>query len=170
MGYDAPDIQGWMSPNELNWLYERAKEMESVVEIGCWKGKSTHALLSGCPGPVFAVDHFQGNSDELKGQHAEATRHDIGEDFKRNVGHFPNLVLMRMASIGASKFFKDKSINMVFIDGCHIKEEVKADIQAWMPVCRRLLCGHDFSVIKEALTDMNLNFKTEVGTIWSVVP
>jgi hypothetical protein len=170
MGYEPPDIQGWMSSDELTWLYERAREMASVVEIGSWKGKSTHALLSGCHGPVFAVDHFLGNPDELAGQHKEATERDISVDFKKNVGNFPKLVMMRMDSIEASKFFREKSVDMIFIDGCHTFEAVLADLKAWLPICRRLVCGHDISLgtVKEALRIMGLNFKEEVRSIWSV--
>jgi hypothetical protein len=169
MDYVVPAIEGWMGGrDELPWLYARAQEMRSIVEIGCWKGRSTHALLSGCPGPVFAVDHFKGSPNELKGAHIEATRRDIFPDFWANVGEFKNLVTMRMDSIEAAGFFREKSVDMVFIDGCHLREAVAADIKAWMPICRRLLCGHDTNVVKGALEDMKLNYKNEVGSIWGV--
>jgi hypothetical protein len=49
-------IQGWMGSHELRWLHQTARELGSVVEIGCWKGRSTFALCSsGCP-RVVAVE------------------------------------------------------------------------------------------------------------------
>ena len=54
-------ITGFMSEPELTQLYKWACECESIVEIGSWRGRSTHALLSGCKGKVYAVDHFGGN-------------------------------------------------------------------------------------------------------------
>jgi hypothetical protein len=44
--YDL-SIPGWMTEDELRWLHETAKSMASVVEIGCYQGRSTFALLQG---------------------------------------------------------------------------------------------------------------------------
>lgn len=141
--YTHPDIQGWMSDGELQWLYEAAKDCKRIVEIGCWKGRSTHALLSGCHGTVFAVDHFMGNPSEIDTAHAEAKTVDIYEIFERNVGSFSNLFVLRKDSIEASKHFKDNSLDMVFIDGEHTKQAFKADYETWLPKCSGLFCGHD---------------------------
>jgi len=50
--YKATQIEGWMSYAELIWLNLTAKKMNSIVEIGSWKGRSAHALASACPGKV----------------------------------------------------------------------------------------------------------------------
>ena len=139
------EIDGWMSPEDLTFLFESAKRMSSILEIGSWKGRSTHALLSGCPGVVFAIDHFKGSrSPQAIGLAREAARVDIHAQFMRNVGHFQNLVVYRMKSLEAVSFFADNSINMVFIDGEHLYEDVKADIHAWLPKTTELICGHDY--------------------------
>ena len=140
-GY-SNSIPGWMSLVQLNWLYDTSKEMDSIVEIGSWKGKSTHALLSGCKGTVWAVDHFKGSwADEA---HKEARERDIYPDFLENVGRFKNLKVLKMSSKEAAKQFKDKSVDMVFIDGGHTYEEVKQDIEMWLPKAKKLICGHDY--------------------------
>jgi hypothetical protein len=140
-------IDGWMSPEDLEFLFESAKRMSSIVEIGSWKGRSTHALLSGCPGTVHAVDHFKGSlAPQASGLAREAARVDIHAEFLRNVGHFPNLVVHRMKSLEAAPGFLDKSIDMVFIDGEHLYEDVKADILAWLPKTVKLICGHDYQI------------------------
>jgi hypothetical protein len=72
-----PDIQGWMTRDELTWLYETAQTMQSIAEIGCWKGRSTCALLSGCPGTVHAVDHFLGSATERDTFHKEVHTKDV---------------------------------------------------------------------------------------------
>jgi len=56
----AEKIDGAMGREDLEWLHDTAKRMASVVEVGCWKGRSTYALLAGCLGPVYAVDHWEG--------------------------------------------------------------------------------------------------------------
>ena len=137
------DIVGWIRPVELEWLYSTAKEMSSVVEVGSWKGKTTDALLTGCKGTVWAVDHFKGSKTERDSFHWEATKRDISKIFLGNVGHHKNLRLLKMDSLEAAKTFKNKSVDMVFIDGGHEYEEVKADIEAWLPKVKKLMCGHD---------------------------
>ena len=167
--YKSPEIDGWMSDNELQFLYKTAKDMGNIVEIGAWKGRSTHALLTGCSGLVYAVDHFAGSKGEEEA-HKEA-REDGGEkvynEFMKNVGDFPNLTVLRMTSEEAVKKFKDKSIDMVFIDGEHTGEAVAQDIAMWLPKAKKIICGHDYNwpAIKESVDTVfkDLHF---VDSIW----
>lgn len=164
-----PHIDGWMGDDELQWLYEQASLMESIVEVGSWEGRSTHALLSGCKGIVFAVDHFLGSETERHSNHILATQTSIRRRFDGNVGTFPNLRVFEMESAEASKQFADKSVDMVFIDGDHGYEWVKLDLLSWLPKCRVLLCGHDQPQdgVPRALREILGEVKMEVGTIWS---
>jgi glycosyltransferase involved in cell wall biosynthesis len=142
MEYDTAknNIQGWMNDTDLLWLFDTAKEMESIVEIGSWKGRSTHALLSGCKGIVYAVDHFLGSIDEP----AEADAGDVYKDFMKNVGGFKNLKVLKMDSSEAVKQFPDNSIDMVFIDAGHAYEEFTfEEIKRWLPKAKKIICGHN---------------------------
>lgn len=132
--YKNDNIEGSMHRGELNWLFLTAQKMNNIVEVGSFKGRSTHALLSGCPGTVHAVDTFK-NSTERK---------DSYEDFIKNVGHFKNLKVYKTDSLEAARKFEDKSIDMVFIDADHSYETVKADIEVWLPKVKKLICGHDY--------------------------
>jgi len=169
MIYEKTEIDGFMSGDELDWLFERAQTMDSIVEIGSWKGLSTHALLSGCMGTVFAVDTFLGSPDEIEGAHIEARDHDIYQIFYRNVGHFKNLVTMRMESVKAAQFFRSQSIDMIFIDGSHKFSDIMIDLLSWVPICKNLICGHDIheAGVPRALSLSKLNFKKEIGCLWS---
>ena len=135
----SSSIPGWIKSIELSWLYIIAQVMDSIVEIGSWRGRSTDALLSGCPGTVWAVDHFKGNKE-----HSEEQKTGIHEAFLENVGHYKNLELLKMNSLKAVKRFEDKSVDMVFIDGEHTYREVRSDIKAWLPKTKKLICGHDY--------------------------
>lgn len=171
MTYPGNNIDGWMFHEELQWLYGQAMKMKNVVEIGSWMGRSTHALLSGCPGTVYAVDHFKGSPTERETNHKRALTEDIYSIFKQNMSEFKNLVTLKLDSIEASKIFAPKGIDMVFIDGEHTYDAVKADIETWMPKCRKLLCGHDGNEkqIKQVFSDLNLKPKCEVASsIWSI--
>ena len=52
-------VEGWMLDSELEWLEEKAKTMDSIVEIGAWKGRSTLAFCKSCPGMVWAIDPWR---------------------------------------------------------------------------------------------------------------
>jgi hypothetical protein len=145
-GHYTNSIDGWMNEPDLQFLFATSKKMRHVVEIGSWKGRSTHALCSGCPGMVHSVDTFQGGDEpQAKAVKEYAKWYDVYGEFKRNVGHFPNLAVHKKRSLEAAKEFHDGSIDMVFIDGGHAYDEVKADIEAWLPKAKKMICGHDYT-------------------------
>lgn len=123
-------IWGWMSPAELEWLGAQAATMDSVAEIGVLHGRSAFALLTACAGPVFCVDPWDDVMD-----------HSL-PSFKSFCGHFPNLRIVRGYSPAAAAEVPD--VDMTFIDGNHDYEQVVADIGAWLPKTRKLICGHDY--------------------------
>ena len=128
---DVPgtNIWGWMSEIELTWLREQAATMDSVAEIGVLHGRSAFALLTGCKGPVYCVDPWDDEGDHCL------------PSFKSSCGHFPNVSIVRGYSPAAAAEVPD--IDMTFIDADHVYESVVADINAWLPKTRKLLCGHD---------------------------
>ncbi len=146
-GPPSPGIQGWMGDHELQWLYEHARQMTSIVEIGSWRGRSTHALLSGCQGDVWAVDHFQGSRGELNACHQDAATHDIEAEFRDNLKQFGDrLHVVNMESGEAAKLFGNGEFDMVFIDASHIEEDVLRDLELWAPKARLLVAGHDWNL------------------------
>lgn len=162
------EIDGWMSSEELVLLNNLAKETNSIVEIGSWKGKSTHALLSGCKGIVTAVDHFKGTvSDGDAHKEAFEDSESVYKQFVDNVGHFINLKIIKNTSEEAVANFEDKSIDMVFIDGEHTFESVRKDIDIWFPKTKKIICGHDYNFegVKEAVNKAFNKVET-IGSIW----
>jgi hypothetical protein len=166
----TPEIPGWMTETELQWLYRKAKERERIAEIGVWFGRSTHALLSGCPGAVLAVDHFKGSPSELGNAHQFAKTGSVLQEFRKYCGHFPNLDVMPMDSTEAAKNVADGGMDMIFIDGEHIYEAVYADICDWYPKLKSggLFCGHDRSEagVKRALEQFGITTTKAAGSIW----
>lgn len=164
--YQPLCVESSVSDEEATWLFNKAKEMNSIVEIGSWYGKSTHALLSNCLGVVYAVDHFQGSVALNDATHGRSGR----EEFFKNVGHFTNLKLLEMPSREAAKLFKDKSVDMVFIDAGHLYEEFCEDVTLWLPKVRKVICGHDISWpgVSRGLMDLVIKWTVVVGTMWEV--
>lgn len=142
-GYQSPQIAGWFSYPEQLFMYEAGKNMESAIELGSWKGKSTHALCSsGCP-DVTAIDTWAGSEFEPEA-HAEAKTGSVEAEFRKNLKDFPNLKIIKADINEAVKDIPDKSVDMVFIDAGHTYEEVKNDILKWKDKAKILLCGHDY--------------------------
>lgn len=147
-------IEGWMAPDELACLEGLAKLSTSVVEVGSWKGRSTRALLSNCPGDVYAVDTW-GGCPEDPATIEEAKSKDILAEFMKNVGNFPNLKVKKMTSLEAAA--EIESVDMIFLDGSHQYEDVVADIKAWLPKAKKIICGHDYTYypgVKKAVDEL----------------
>ena len=154
MGYDFPEtpvdkaenIQGWMTRPELEWLYEKAKTMESIVEIGSYKGRSTYVLASACNGDigrVYAIDPFAGVALD---KNPEANGKPTFDDFMKNCGHFKNLTVVKKTSVEAAALDAiPPKVEMTFFDGDHSYEAMKEDLKAWVPRTTKLICGHDFT-------------------------
>jgi Methyltransferase domain len=160
-GHPTPGMHifGWMGPRQLDWLGAQAAQMESVAEVGSLRGRSAFALLTACTGPVYCIDPWPKDA--------------AYETFMRNCGHFSNLVAIRESSPEAAARVPD--VDMVFIDGDHAYEAVVADITAWLPKTRKLLCGHDYNVpefpgVAQAVDDTLGDRVTSAlgGSIWTV--
>jgi predicted O-methyltransferase YrrM len=131
------DVEGWLYLDEAWALHEAARTATNpslpatVIEIGSWKGRSTIALALGVrsrgAGTVFAIDPHT--------RDGTATGHlGTANEFHRNIdtAGVDSLVRLIMAtSHEARPQFAAESIDMLFIDGSHKYEDVKADITDW---------------------------------------
>jgi len=128
----------WPTEPELRWLAERASEHKTVVEVGCYCGRSTVAMAENTKGNVFVVDDFYGPRDI---DMPDEDRAQILNDFLANTAHLRNVGI----------FVRDHAqppaieADMIFIDGAHDYESVFRDIHYWRSQLRDggLLCGHD---------------------------
>jgi len=162
----SSEITGYMHENELDWLYNKAKEMDSIIEIGALMGRSTHALLSGCKGMVHVVDHFKGSPEHQNLDQAG----NFQEIFMKNCGHFPNLVLYPHAVEDVLEQLPYHP-DMVFIDGLHDEDSVKFDLDNVGLRATKLICGHDAAMygVKKAVTSTFNNadnYEVAAYSIW----
>lgn len=161
------DIQHnpWMTVEETNWLIEQAKKSKTFIEIGAWKGITTRNIAKNSPQTdVYAIDTFQGSVEHLDPNsptYEPRLKDDkwLMTEFVKNTSELPNVKIcigtsLDMAKKSSAGFYlcgmvgmSMERINTVFIDASHDYENVKADIQAWLPLVKHdgVLCGHDFN-------------------------
>ncbi|MBI2625271.1 MAG: class I SAM-dependent methyltransferase [Candidatus Nealsonbacteria bacterium] len=98
-----------------------------IAEIGVDKGETTKHILKNCKlDSYYLIDP-------------------IFSDSARKIIRKP-AVFLQMKSEEAVKQFLDESLDLVFIDADHSYEEVKKDIEFWLPKIRKggVLTGHDY--------------------------
>lgn len=175
----AGEILGWMSHPELNWLAEQSSKRPNVVEIGSYLGRSTRVLADNSCGRVYAIDTWR-DADSHPFMGLSGRRGSLEEDwmwygFLRNVRDLipAKLEVRRRKSLDAAVELaaEGKRFDLIFIDGGHEYEQVKADIEAWRPVLNTsgMMCGHDFTGkhpgVYRAVRELIPSFKV-FDTIW----
>jgi len=148
------DIEGWLSPSEAGALYDLARSARGpIVEIGSWQGRSTAALAlgssAGNSAPVFAIDDFRGvlergaDGRTIEGNHQQTTP----ERLRANLDGAGVNGLVRILAEPAAKALEEipSQIELLFVDGAHDYESVKADLENYAPrlVDRGWLVCHD---------------------------
>lgn len=173
-------IEGWMSEPELLWLATQARKHKYIVEFGSFHGRSARAIADNLMpgGKLWCVDpwspHY--NINDLMNQDnpnviSTAVMPYFIENLKDHIDE-GRVVPVREFS---HRFKLPQKVQMVFIDGDHLKESVKRDIRRGFDLLSTggLLCGHDYNApgwpdVKEVVD--NLIGKVEVNaTIWSTV-
>ncbi len=134
---ESSHIEGWLMPPEAFILYSMSLEHNDatgkVLEIGSFMGKSSYWLAKGAKErngeKVICVDTFKGSiehQDTLKGR----STYDMFEENLRKAGVFDWVRPIRKSSEEAFIDFRDR-ISLLFIDGSHEYQDVKADLLSW---------------------------------------
>jgi len=131
-------------------MIRSAEDGDHLVEVGCWKGKSTAFMAveivnSGKKLKFDCIDTWKGSEDQ---QNDPMVLNDtLYEHFLENMkpveGYFNP---RRMTSLEAAATYPNNSLAFVFLDASHDYDNVKADIQAWLPKLKSggILAGDDY--------------------------
>ncbi len=158
--FDVPmlgAVQGWFSGaqgvayRELV-LEATANEPGEIVEVGCWRGRSTAYIGRLCAIRKLAlhcVDTWAGSSDDYDNAYREMlAKEDIFAAFSarmKAIGANPQI--KRKRSEDAARDFADGQLAMVFLDASHDHDAVVSDLAAWFPKLRQggILAGDDYT-------------------------
>ena len=120
---------------DLYYLFEHAKQLldgSCYLEIGAYLGSSLNCV-------AFAA------SASNKTIHLRVIDACIWSDFLKNCQHL-DFMLYPCGSDLAKDYIQDESINLLFVDGSHVYEQVKKDFINYYPKLRKggILLGHDY--------------------------
>jgi hypothetical protein len=175
--YEQPQFgENWFTyPNLYSGFVRFLPENSTIVEVGCWKGKSVSYLAvevinSGKKISIHAVDTWKGSVNEVYHQSNSDVMNDtLYQLFLSNIEPVKQVITpIRMASVDAAKTYSDESLDVVFIDAGHSYEEVKEDILAWFPKVKRggYIAGHDYSWcdgVKQAVDEIIKDISVSEG-------
>lgn len=138
----------------------------AFVEIGTHRGVYAEEILKRWDGQLFCVDPWQDNLNGYgtQGCSERPRKMDYDETLARLKPYEPRFTLLRMTSEEAAGQFDDLCLDGVYIDGNHMREYVRQDIEVWWPKVRHggVLSGHDLNgdwadhvapVVKECVMD-----------------
>ena len=141
--------ENWFTyPNLYLEMINKFSDGSRFVEVGSWKGRSSFYMCENIKKSAkdiefFCVDTWEGSEEHIGNYNLD----NLYEKFLTNMKsvesyYFP----LKLDSISASKRFKDKSLDFVFIDAAHDYDSVKNDILAWLPKIKPggVLAGHDY--------------------------
>jgi hypothetical protein len=130
---DLSSIEGWLLPEEAQWLHGRAKKSKRVLEIGCFMGRSTCAILAATtmktgPHSMVVIDTFdaRGTSrgEEFRGDEELVFRRFIWNLRGRNLP----LPLVIIGEAYQARLFSPQ-FDFIFIDASHDEASVRDDLE-----------------------------------------
>ena len=165
--FDYQDLYSQM----VNYFPDKAH----FVEVGSWKGRraaymAVEIINSQKHIKFDCVDTWEGSKEHTNPESWDFN-YELLEDknwlyktFLENtkpVNHIINPI--RTTSLQAAQYYKDRSIDFVFIDAAHDYENVKADLNAWYPKVKKggFIGGHDYPGFGGVVSAVNEFFMTE---------
>jgi len=187
--YPRDEIHGWFDWDDIYRSNALRINSGTFVEVGSWMGKSA-CFLSECIKHLDKKidfhcvdiwdDNFTVDNSSLASEKLKAGVSSLEDLFVYNMTKYgvQNIAIPRKGTSELiSKTFKDRSIDMVFLDAAHDYESVKLDLESWYPKLKvgATFGGHDYfwspDGVKRAVDEFcllkNLKIKTS-GQCWYI--
>jgi predicted O-methyltransferase YrrM len=132
-------IEGWLGREEIELLLERAAAvtaLQGMVEIGNYRGRSTVALALGARrgsgAPLYSIDPHHPFVGPRGGRFGPEDQAALYANLTRaGVGAQVHVVALESRAVAAS--WSGPALGLLFIDGDHRYDAVRADFTAWRP-------------------------------------
>lgn len=131
----------------------------NAVEVGTHRGEFAHTLLHNWPGHLTCVDPWSipdGYGDQARllpslGGNGFDRWADYRECRDRLNGFGDRVSYRVLTSVEAAPHFVDESLDFVYVDGDHRKEQVALDLELWWPKLKPggVLAGHDYVTLND---------------------
>lgn len=124
------------------------------AEIGVWRGEyaalfceANPAMHMRCVDPWIGYPEWNDPKNLQPLNKSDALIAGAYKDARKRLGPLKTTIV-RAFSVDAAKDVPDGSLDFVYIDGNHVEEAVRADLEAWVPKVRPggIVAGHDFKV------------------------
>jgi hypothetical protein len=152
-------IEGFLTKREasaLTYVPSQLDDKATIVEIGCWKGKSTYCIAQGMKSgqKLFSIDPFNaagsGDDTEIYAEHKGANS--LLDQYQGALARTPNKSQVEPL-VGYSQEFHQRfdKIDFLFIDGDHSIEGVTFDFNHYAPKIQTggWIAFHDYRPWKE---------------------
>lgn len=164
----------WMNEVEsgiiLTHLYETGMRYDAL-EIGTWNGITTTGMglvasLLATGKKVYSIDNYIGHSN-LDGSPETALK-----NYKSNIAKFHLEDYCELIIGNSEDVVFDKEIGFLFIDGGHSYEQIKRDMDKYIPKVIKdgIIVFHDYSDafpdIQKAIGDADLGGRKEGGSLY----
>lgn len=158
MHYAIGEIHGRL---KFPYLLLRRELTGMAVEVGTHRAEFAEQFAEKWPGKLYCVDPWKNPpgyehqskflwGGDLRPVEATTTQDAIREDdfeFSKKVleKYGERVVLMRSTSVEAVKYFANKSLDFVYVDGDHSEHAVMEDLTIWWPKLKSggIIAGHD---------------------------
>jgi hypothetical protein len=163
-------LEGWFNFQPIyKHMVDSGKDGDHFVEVGAWKGKSTafmavEIMNSGKHIKFDVIDTWLGSDEHQMGklwEDQDVINNQLFEVFNKNMRPVEGFYhAKRMPSLEAAALYDDNSLDFVLLDASHAYQDVKADIQAWLPKIKSggILAGDDYQSdwpgVVDAVTEM----------------
>lgn len=163
--HNYQSIEGWFNmEDQYLELLNHCPEGGTFVELGCFKGKSTSFIVTEIINQnrkvnFTTIDSFEGHTNSSDTNEVQAYNgiDNIFNSFVSNTQHIADFIdknklsidkfsLIKSLSHEGANWFKDGSVDILFVDAGHSYEAVKKDIEAWLPKMKPngIIAGHDY--------------------------
>jgi len=117
----------------------------TMIEIGSYMGESTMMFAStGLFSTIYSIDPLDGY-EEFNEMHNYSWEF-VRDEFTKNTKYFDSIVHLQDFSYNVIDKFENDSIDFIYIDGSHSEENVRRDLELYLPKLKKngIIAGHDY--------------------------